>query len=151
MTVHLRACEPDVIPALTALWVEAWRLAYPRIDFDRRRDWFADRIRGFLATGVSVIVAFDEDVLAGFITVEPATGWIDQMLVGRGHQGSETGQVLMDAAKQLVPSGLRLDVNADNARAISFYHKQGFLRTGGRHNEQGAAIDLMAWMPVSRL
>ena len=147
MTIRLQACEPGMIPALAELWVDAWRKAYPRIDFERRRDWFTDRIEGFIRDGVAVIVAFEDDQLAGFVTVDPQNGWIDQMLVGAEFQGGAAGQALMDEAKRRVPQGLSLDVNADNARAIAFYRKQGFVRTGGRGNEQSAAIDLMAWTP----
>ncbi|QCK86060.1 GNAT family N-acetyltransferase [Phreatobacter aquaticus] len=148
MTVRLQACEDADLPALTGLWTSAWTQAYPRIDFERRRDWFAERIRGFMRDGVAVVLAFQDEQVAGFVTIDPQTGWIDQMLVGLAHQGTDIGQVLMDEAKRLVPGGLSLDVNADNARAIAFYRKQGFTRTGGRSNEQGAAIDLMAWTPA---
>ncbi len=53
----------------------------------------------------------------------------------------------MAAAKAASPTGLTLDVNADNARAIAFYRREGFVTTGHRLNEQGRPIDLMAWRP----
>jgi putative acetyltransferase len=149
--VRLEDLDPGLIPALTEMWVDAWRRAYPRIDFERRRDWFADRIQSFLHDGVDVIVAFGGEALAGFVTLDPRSGWIDQMLVATAFQGSAVGRQLIDEAKRRRPSGLSLDVNADNHRAIAFYGKQGFKRTGGRNNEQGAAIDLMAWLPAPGL
>lgn len=148
MTIRLASCRPEDLPGLTDLWVDAWRVAYPKIDFDRRRGWFAERIGSFVAQGVAVILAFDGARPAGFVTVDPITGWIDQMLVGLACQGTAAGAMLIGEAKRLVPTGLTLDVNADNLRAIRFYEKNGFRRTGGRVNEQGAAIDLMAWTPI---
>jgi putative acetyltransferase len=147
VTIRLASCRPEDLPGLTDLWVDAWRVAYPKIDFERRRAWFAERIRGFVRDGVAVILAFDGERPAGFVTVDPATGWIDQMLVGLTYQGTEAGAMLIAEAKRRVPTGLTLDVNADNRRAIRFYEKNGFRHTGGRVNEQGAAIDLMAWTP----
>lgn len=147
MTVTIAAFHPDRLPAMADLWVEAWADAYPAIDFTARRSWFCDRIAAMAEGGTDVLLAFLGDDLAGFVTVDPETGWIDQMLAGRAYQGSGVAAFLMDEAKRRRPKGLTLDVNADNARAIAFYRRQGFDRTGGRVNEQGRAIDLMAWRP----
>lgn len=145
MTVAIAAFTPDRLPAMADRWVEAWAKAYPAIDFAARRAWFCDRIAALAESGATVLLAADGEDVAGFVTVDPATGWIDQMLVGLAYQGSGVAAFLMDEAKRLRPEGLTLDVNADNARAIAFYRRQGFERTGGRVNEQGRAIALMAW------
>lgn len=148
MTVTIAAFHPDRLPAMADLWVEAWTEAYPAIDFTARRAWFCDRIAALAQSGTAVLVATDGDEVAGFVTVDPATGWIDQMLAGLAHQGTGVAAMLMEAAKRLRPAGLTLDVNADNMRAIAFYRRQGFRRTGGRISDQGRAIDLMAWQPL---
>lgn len=147
MTVAIAAFTPDRLPAMADRWVEAWAKAYPAIDFTARRSWFCDRIAAMAEGGTAVLVATDGDDVAGFVTVDPATGWIDQMLAGLAHQGTGVAAMLMEAAKRLRPAGLTLDVNADNMRAIAFYRRQGFATTGQRVNEQGRAIALMAWRP----
>jgi len=147
VTLEIVAFTSNRLPAMVDRWVEAWAKAYPAIDFAARRAWFCDRIAALAQSGTAVLVATDGDEVAGFVTVDPATGWIDQMLAGLAHQGTGVAAMLMEAAKRLRPAGLTLDVNADNARAIAFYRRQGFERTGGRVNEQGRAIDLMAWQP----
>jgi putative acetyltransferase len=40
-----------------------------------------------------------------------------------------------------------LKVNADNARAIKFYMRNGFVKTGDEVNTSGRAVDLMEWKP----
>lgn len=147
MTVRIVACADPLLPALTDLWVAAWALAYPAIDFEARRGWLADRLAVMARDGTAILVGLVDGMPGGFVTVHPATGWIDQMLVGLAHQGTGLADALMDAAKAAAPAGLSLDVNADNVRAIAFYRRQGFVTTGCRVNEQGRTIDLMAWAP----
>ncbi|MGQ3356924.1 MAG: GNAT family N-acetyltransferase [Phreatobacter sp.] len=149
MTVRIVPCQPALKPALADLWVAAWGRAYPIYDFETRRGWLLDRIAVMETDGTAILVALDSETPAGFVTVHPDTGWVDQMLVGIAHQGRGVADALMAAAKRHRPAGLTLDVNADNARAIAFYRRQGFVRTGGRVNEQGRPIDLMAWAPAS--
>ena len=72
--------------------------------------------------------------IAGFVTVDPRTLYLDQIVVAPEHWGSGVAKVLLDAARQLSPSGLDLDVNTDNARAIRFYEKCGFSRSGAGVN-----------------
>jgi len=62
--------------------------------------------------------------------------------------GSKIAGALLAEAKRLSPRGLDLKVNADNARAIRFYQKQGFVITGDATNPRsGAPIHTMAWRP----
>lgn len=136
-----------MLPALTELWVAAWARTYPGIDFEARRGWLAERMAAMAKDGTAILVGLVNGVPGGFVTVHTGTGWIDQMLVGLAHQGSGLAGALMDAAKATAPAGLSLDVNTDNARAIAFYRRQGFDKTGTRVNEQGRTIDLMAWAP----
>jgi putative acetyltransferase len=62
--------------------------------------------------------------------------------------GSDVAMVLMDEARRISPSGVDLRVNADNARAIRFYEKQGFIDAGETVNEiSGAPVRTMRWRP----
>jgi len=51
-------------------------------------------------------------------------------------------------AKRASPRGLDLDVNTDNARAIAFYQKEGFVITGdGVNPRSGRPVHHMRWRP----
>ena len=85
-------------------------------------------------------------ILAGFVTVDPKTLYLDQIVVAPEHWGSPIARALLDEAKRLSPRGLDLLVNKDNARAISFYEKHGFKYAGEDKNPvSGIAVNRMAW------
>ena len=83
-----------------------------------------------------------------FVTVNPRTFYLDQIVVAPEHWGSGVAKTLLDAARQLSPSGLDLDVNIDNARAIGFYEKSGFYIGGAAVNPiSGKPVHRMSWRP----
>jgi putative acetyltransferase len=131
-----------------ALWLETWKLAYPSIDFDKRVDWWRERWRTELVPVAQVVVAEQNNAMVGFVTID-AAGYLDQLVVGPAHWGSPAARMLVDEAKRLSPGGVTLKVNADNARAISFYTRNGFLKTGDEVNTSGRAVDIMAWQPAA--
>jgi len=130
--------------ASIALWLETWRQAYPSIDFGARVDWWRARWRSELVPVAQIVVAEQDGALTGFVTIDD-TGYLDQLVVGPAHWGSSVSKALVDEAKRLSPSGVTLKVNADNARAIRFYERNGFARTGEEVNSSGRAVWLMAW------
>ena len=84
--------------------------------------------------------------LVGFVTVDPRTLYLDQIVVAPQAWGSDVAPTLIAEAKRLSPRGLDLAVNADNARAIRFYEKHGFLVTGDDKNPvSGKPVNRMAW------
>jgi putative acetyltransferase len=130
------------------LWRRTWQIAYPRLDFTARVDWWRARWRNELVATASIVVAESSGRLLGFVTVDPTTGYLDQIVVAPEAWGSALAGALLAEAKRLSPAGLDLAVNADNARAIRFYEKQGFVVTGGDVNPRsGAPINKMAWRP----
>ncbi len=87
--------------------------------------------------------------LAGFVTVDPKTKYLDQIVVAPEQWGSGVALALLDEAKHLSPSGLDLLVNKDNARAIHFYEKHGFVYAGDDKNPvSGIAVNKMTWRPL---
>ena len=87
--------------------------------------------------------------LVGFVTVDPETRYLDQIVVAPEAWGSDVAGALMSEAKRLSPGGLDLTVNADNARALSFYEKHGFAVTGEDVNPvSGAPVRKMSWRPT---
>jgi putative acetyltransferase len=62
--------------------------------------------------------------------------------------GSELGNALIAEAKRLSPDGLTLLVNTDNARAIRFYTRNGFVHTHDDVNPvSGRKVYGMKWAP----
>jgi len=88
--------------------------------------------------------------LAGFVTVDPITMYLDQIVVAPEHWGSGIALILLEEAKRISPRGLDLLVNKDNARAIRFYAKHGFKYVGEDKNPvSGIPVSRMAWRPNS--
>ena len=130
------------------LWRRTWQVAYPHLDFTARLDWWRKRWREELLPTARVTVAETAGMMVGFVTVDPVTGYLDQIVVAPQAWGSHVAEALVDEAKRISPAGLDLAVNADNARAIRFYEKQGFVVAGADINPRsGAPLHKMAWRP----
>jgi putative acetyltransferase len=142
----LRPYRADDENASIALWLETWKLAYPSIDFDKRVDWWRDRWRTELVPGAKIVVAEQGGAMIGFVTID-GTGYLDQLVVSPAQWGSQVSGALVDEAKRLSPDGVTLKVNADNARAIRFYLRNGFEKTSEEVNASGRSVDVMAWRP----
>jgi putative acetyltransferase len=149
MTVNFLSIESAEEPELIELWVESWSEVYAEIDFSSRRDWFADHMAGWLAKGGLRIGAFEEDGrLAGFILLDERDGHLDQICVRRDLKGGGIAHYLIAEAKRRSPEGLRLDVNQMNVRAIAFYERLHFAKTGeGVNPTSGLPIFHYRWRP----
>jgi putative acetyltransferase len=144
----LRPYAPADEAAAIALWQRTWQQAYPDIDFGARLGWWRERWRGELVPACAITVAMDGEAMAGFLTVDPRTAYLDQLVVAPESWGGGAAAALVDAAKLLSPAGLDLHVNRDNARAIRFYEKHGFAVSGEEANPRsGAPVYKMSWRP----
>jgi putative acetyltransferase len=147
-TFRLRPyCAADEETAIE-LWRRTWQTAYPHLDFTARLDWWRTRWRTELVPVANIVLAESGEQVVGFVTVDAKTLYLDQIVVAPEAWGSKIADALLAEAKRLSPKGLDLKVNADNARAIRFYEKQGFAITGSTTNERsGAPVRIMAWRP----
>jgi putative acetyltransferase len=144
----LRPYTPEDEAAAIELWRRTWTETYPDIDFDARVDWWRQRWRDELLPVSTVVVATREGALVGFVTVDPKTAYLDQIVVAPEAWRSGIAEALLERARQLSPSGLALHVNKDNARAIRFYEKHGFVIQGDDVNpKSGRPIYKMSWRP----
>ena len=140
-----RAADED---ATIELWRRTWQQAYPDIDFNARVAWWRERWRNELVPQATIKVAEMDGVLEGFVTVDPKTGYLDQIVVAPEFWGSNVAVMLLDAGKRISPALLELLVNKDNARAIAFYEKNGFSDAGEDVNPvSGRPVNRMRWQP----
>jgi putative acetyltransferase len=132
--------------AAIELWRRTWSKHYPHLDFNARLAWWRERWRNELVPIAQIVLAECGDELIGFVTVDPKTMYLDQIVVAPEYWGSEIATALLDEAKRLSPKGLDLLVNKDNFRAIRFYEKHGFIYAGEDKNPvSGIPVNRMAW------
>ncbi len=148
----LRRYQPRDEDAAVALWLRSWQAAYPSLNFAERLDWWRARWRNELVPSASITIAEAEGAkepeIIGFVTVDPRSFYLDQIVVAPEHWASGVGTALITEAKRLSPAGLDLDVNTDNARAVRFYQKNGFSITGsGVNPTSGKPVHRMRWRP----
>jgi putative acetyltransferase len=145
-TVALRPYIAADEDAAIELWRRTWQQHYPHLNFSERVDWWRARWRKELVPAANITLAEIGDALVGFVTVEPKTMYLDQIVVAPEHWGSGIALTLLEESKRISPRGLDLLVNKDNARAIRFYEKHGFAYAGEDKNPvSGIAVNRMAW------
>ena len=144
---QLRPYRSEDEDAAIELWRHTWQQAYPSIDFAARVPWWRERWRNELVPNAAIIVAEQADTLIGFVTID-LKGYLDQLVVSPACWGSDLGNALVNEAKRLSPDHITLLVNIDNARAIRFYERNGFVRGGETVNPgSNKPVLKMAWKP----
>jgi len=147
-TVTLRPYQESDEDTAIELWRRTWQAHYPHLDFSGRVAWWRERWKQELIPVAHVVVAEISGALVGFVTVDPDTMYLDQIVVAPEHWGSGAAPALLNEAKRLSPRGLDLLVNKDNARAIGFYEKNSFRYAGEDKNPvSGRPVNKMSWRP----
>jgi len=143
----LRPYQASEEGAAIALWQHTWQRAYPAIDFAERVPWWRARWRDELVPNAAIVVAERAGEMTGFVTID-GKGYLDQLVVAPEHWGSPLATMLVKEAKRLSPDRVTLLVNADNARAIRFYARNGFVHAGEDVNPtSGRPVLRMVWQP----
>jgi len=147
MTIQLRPYRASDEAATIELWRRTWQEAYPQIDFTKRLAWWRERWRQELVPKATIVVAEQNDTLIGFVTIDH-DGYLDQLVVAPELWGSGAARLLVDEAKHISSGGVTLLVNTDNARAIRFYERNGFVHAGNDINPtSGQPVLKMHWKP----
>ncbi len=127
----VRPFELSDIDGVADLWVAAWKTTGLPIDFEARRDWLVGRLAELAKDGAAILVGVDaQERPAGLVTVDPATGYVDQLCVAPDAFGGGLARALLDEAKRRAPGVLDLAVNVANPRARRFYEREGFVAVG---------------------
>ena len=143
--ITLRPYRAEDEDAVIALWLATWQRAYPSIDFAARVPWWRERWRGELVPKAAIIVAEEAGTVVGFVTIDDEA-YLDQLVVAPNRWGSNVAGTLVDEAKRLSPDSITLLVNDDNARAIRFYERNGFVHAGKDVNPtSGRPVLKMVW------
>jgi putative acetyltransferase len=141
--VRLHSFVAAHLPELVDLWVASWTEALPQIDFEARRAWFVAHLETLHTQGAATTCAFlTTGAMGGFVTVDAATGYLDQLAVAPACWGSGVASVLMAHARGVSPASLELAVNQDNPRAGRFYARENFVVVG---EEVNAMSGLKTW------
>lgn len=137
------AMNDAFLPEIADLWVASWTKTLPSIDFEARRRWLVDHLDEAVKAGATIRVAVVEtgDVV-GFVLIDPATGYLDQIAVHPDRWGAGIAEALIREAARLSPDRIVLDVNADNPRAVAFYARQGFREIGRGVNPRSGLATL---------
>ncbi len=145
-TRALRGFAEADLPALIDLWVVAWSETSLPIDFDARSAWIEERLSALRANGAIIVVGLQREKPAGFVTIDPSGGYLDQLCVAPAERGSGLASALLDEAKRRSPGVVELDVNEANARARRFYEREGFSVVGrGVSPHSGLPTLKMLW------
>jgi putative acetyltransferase len=133
------------------LWRRSWQHAYPDIDFSARLSWWRERWRDELVPRVAVTLAERAGAVVGFVTIDRSNGYLDQIVVAPEAWGLGVAEALLGEAKRISPAKIELHVNQDNARAIRFYEKHGFVVAGESKNPlSGRPVFAMRWERTDR-
>ena len=138
--------------AAIELWRRTWQQAYPDIDFAARVAWWRERWRNELVPQATIVVAEMDGVLEGFVTVDPKTGYLDQIVVAPEFWGSN---VAAHAARRRPSASRRRGSICWSTRTTPapsrFYEKHGFvLRRRRRQSGVGPAGQPDALAAVAR-
>ena len=124
--VAIRPYSETDFDMLAARWHETNLASYWYVDEHQRHT--LEEARKFFATHVlrdcEVFVAERNGALLGLIAVSP--GCVRQLAVFPEYQRQGIGSRLIEKARELSPSGLRLHTFQLNAPARAFYEKHGF-------------------------
>lgn len=98
-------------------------------------DDFEKHIKGEL-----VLVALDQEIPVGFISIWMPNNFIHHFYVDQKYQGKGVGTLLLNAAIQKTLLPITLKCLEENTKAVAFYRKKGFIEKERGPSEHGDYI-----------
>lgn len=98
-------------------------------------DDFEKHIKGEL-----VLVATDQEIPVGFISIWMPNNFIHHFYVDQKYQGKGVGTLLLNAAIQKTLLPITLKCLEENTKAVAFYRKKGFIEKERGPSEHGDYI-----------
>lgn len=98
-------------------------------------DDFEKHIKGEL-----VLVATDQEIPVGFISIWMPNTFIHHFYVDQKYQGKGVGTLLLNAAIQKTLLPITLKCLEENTKAVAFYRKKGFIEKERGPSEHGDYI-----------
>ena len=132
--------------AVAEIYLAARSAALPTIRWAHTDDEVRAWVAGQLVPAGGVIVAERDGVVLGHIGIEDE--WVDHLYLHPSAWRQAIGSRLIEHAKALRPSGLRLWCFQVNMRARAFYEHHGFVAaqfTDGADNEEREPDLLYVW------
>jgi putative acetyltransferase len=144
--ITLRTGTDADLPAILDLWVAAWTATMPEIDFEARRPWAMDHFSALMAEGAHLTLAMRDGAVLGGTLVTASRECLDQLVVAPRAWGEGVARALVAQACAASPRELSLTVNQANSRAIRFYEREGFVRSGeGINPNSGLPLFHYTW------
>jgi len=134
LSFHLRPAEAGDFEPILALWVATWAETFPDIDFASRAGWLRDHLETMSRGGIVLLAEDDSHQALGMATVDPRRNLLEQIAVAPQAKGTGIASLLLAEARRQCPGPLELDVNQDNARALRFYEREGFVKIAAGSN-----------------
>ena len=123
----IRPARPDEYDAVATVWMESW----VSTGLDQPSDVLLSNLRARvpreIANGWTLFVADDRGILAAMFAVHLPHLYLDQLFVAPGHQGRSLGRQLLAFTRQLLPDEIWLRCVRENAKAWSWYEREGFV------------------------
>jgi ribosomal protein S18 acetylase RimI-like enzyme len=90
--------------------------------------------------GEYVLVALEEEMLVGFVSVWLADNFIHHLYVDEKYHNQNIGTQLLKAVFDKINSPIRLKCEENNTKAIRFYRQKGFVEKGRGQSKFGTYI-----------
>lgn len=86
------------------------------------------------------MVALDDELLVGFISVWVADNFVHHLYVDEKHHNKNIGTELLKTTIDKVGLPIRLKCEENNAKAVSFYKQKGFVEKERGQSKNGTYI-----------